>query len=126
MSRTLTVTRTPRTGEPRPCAVCSDSGLSFLELLSSVKPVLERDGIAVITGSTPDVQDASTDDTGFMLNGRPLEDLLRECDRAQFICHSSRCQAFVPAVEIVRDEQGARCIRAPEMLFRKAILLSLE
>ena len=126
MRRTLTVTWRPRTSDPPPCAVCSDSGLAFLELLSSVIPVLERDGIGVVFGKDLSGPEASTDDRGFFLNDRPLEDLLRECDRAQFICHSSRCQAFVPAVEIVRDEQGARCIRAPEMLFRKAILLSLE
>lgn len=126
MSRTLTVTWTPRACEPHPCAVCSDSALSFLELLSSVIPMLERDGIEVFFGKDLPAPDASPDDTGFFLNDRPLEDLLRECDRAQFICHSSRCQTFVPAVEIVRDERGARCIRAPEMLFRKAILMSLE
>ncbi|HOT03471.1 MAG TPA: hypothetical protein PK069_04770 [Methanolinea sp.] len=121
----LTVAWRPCTSVSTHCAVCSDSGLTFLELLSSVIPVLERDGIEGVIGSELPCRDASTHDTGFFLNDHPLEDLLRECDRAQFICHSSRCQAFVPSVEIVRDERGDRCIWAPEMLFRKAILLSL-
>lgn len=61
-----------------------------------------------------------------MLNGRSLEDLVREADRAQFLCHSSKCQPFHSSVEITRNDKGMRCLKAPEILFRKAILSSME
>lgn len=126
MIRSLIVTWTPRPGEPHPCAICSDSGLSFLELLSSVSPLLEGDGIPVTLVENLLFPGSPTEEGGFLLNGRPLEELLRESDRAQFLCHSSRCQPYTSGVDITRDEHGIRCIRAPEILFRKAILRSLE
>jgi len=126
MIRSLIVTWIPRPGEPHPCAICSDSGLSFLELLSSVRPLLEEDSIPVTLIENLLSPGFLMEEGGFLLNGRSLEELLLESDRAQFLCHSSRCQPYVSGVNITRDERGIRCIRAPEILFRKAILLSLE
>lgn len=126
MAAVLSVTWFSRPGEHHPCAVCSDTGLSFLELLTSLSPLLEKDGIRVILNREMPRPSPDPENPGFFLNGHPLEDLLRESDRAWFLCHSSGCQPYRPSVVVFRDEQGIRCIRAPELLFRKAILRSLE
>ena len=97
-----------------------------MDLLSSVRPILEHDGIPVTCEDVTLAPADSDQGIGLSLNGRSLEDLLRESDRAQFLCHSSKCQPYQSSVEVIRDQAGERCIRAPEILFRKAILLSLE
>ena len=109
-----------------PCVLCSDTGLTFPDLFSSIRPLLERDGILVSWKEIPHASSQDPGDTGFMLNGRSLEDLVREADRAQFLCHSSKCQPFHSSVEITRNDKGMRCLTAPEILFRKAILASME
>jgi len=126
MKKMLFVTWTCLPGEGRPCVRCSDTGLSFFELLSSIQPLLERDGIGVTCEEIPEPPSGIPRDGILMLNGNNLEDLVRDADRAWFVCHSSKCQPFTSSVEITRNERGERCMKAPEMLFRKAILASLE
>ncbi|MCU0632527.1 MAG: DUF2703 domain-containing protein [Methanolinea sp.] len=126
MTRALSVVWAHLPGKRPPCAICSDTGLSFLELLTSVRPLLERDDIPVTCKEKLLVSGPSEEDAGFSLNGHSLEELLRESDRSQFLCHSSKCQPYRPTVEITRDDRGVRCIKAPELLFRKAILASME
>lgn len=108
------------------CVLCSDSHLTFPDLLSAISPLLENDGIGV--RFEEQLLSPSVDQTraGIFLNGRPLEGLLHDCDRAQSLCHSSACEPFQSSVHITRDDAGHRCISAPEILFRKAILKSLE
>ncbi len=113
-------------GESARCVLCSDSHLAFDDLLSAIRPLLENDGIMVtyeeqLLGPPDDPTKA-----GIFLNGRALEKLLHECDRAQSLCHSTPCEPFFSDVHITRDDAGNRCISAPEILFRKAILASLE
>lgn len=126
MKKMLSVTWTRLPGEERPCVRCSDTGVSFSELLSSIRPLLERDGIKVTCEENTQPPSGTSRDGTFMLNGKNLEDLVREADRAGFLCHSSKCQPFTSSVEITRNERGERCVKAPEILFRKAILASLE
>lgn len=126
MKKILSVTWTRLPGEGKPCVLCSDTGVSFFELLSSIRPLLERDGIGVSCEEIPEPPFGIPRDGILMLNGKNLEDLVRDADRAWFLCHSSKCQPFNSSVEITRNERGERCMEAPEILFRKAILASLE
>lgn len=115
------VTWNPQEGMHHMCAFCSDTGLSFLDLLSSVMGIVVENGIKATIDEGMPVQDAtSVDEPGFFLNGFSLENLLRECDHAQFLCHSSACERYAPAVKISLDDSGVRCIQAPELLFPKS------
>lgn len=126
VKKILSITWSQIPGGKTPCVLCSDTGRNFPDLITSIRPLLEQDGIMVSLNDIPHTSSYDPGETGFMLNGRSLEDLVREADRAQFLCHSSKCQPFLSLVEITRNEEGMRCLKAPEILFRKAILASME
>ncbi|HUU75345.1 MAG TPA: DUF2703 domain-containing protein [Methanoregulaceae archaeon] len=110
-------------GEGEPCYRCSDTGHTFIDLLDEVIPLLESDGITV--KQTERLVQAGTRNRIY-LNGRPLEELLDEAGRAQTYCHSTKWMMLEEARRAVIGPDGVACQEAPEILFRKSILKSLE
>lgn len=113
-----------RTGEP--CIRCPDTGRTFRELVRIVRPLLEKDGIAVLLEEVLLPPGTPPERVGFFLNDRPLLDLLSLADQDEFACRSSKCQVFQGNVRISPQPDGSSCLEAPEILFRKAFLRALE
>ncbi len=111
-------------GEDECCVRCEESGRNFHELLKDLHAALLSEGIEVRLEEV--ITDPSHDpENSLLLNGVPIGDLVNEAATAQGWCSSRRCEpAKLNFTETLHN--GKKCLIAPELLLRKAILLALE
>lgn len=110
-------------GQKSPCYRCSDTGKTFFDLIDEIEPLLVSDGIEVERSET-----VVTGGEGnhIYLNGRLLDDLLDAAGRSQSYCQSTKWLQVEQSRQAVREQDGTVCQQAPEILYRKAVLRSLE
>lgn len=106
------------------CTICSDTGKTLQTLLQEIIPVLEHDGIQVRLVDT-DLPEDDSEDT-ILLNGTPLEELINKAGSGQNYCRSTKCMMIQEEYPIITETDQAIREEAPEILFRKAMLLALE
>jgi hypothetical protein len=106
------------------CIICSDTGKTLQTLLQEIVPVLERDGIRVRIVDT-DLPGADSEDT-ILLNGIPIEDLINKAGSGQNYCRSTKCMMMQEEYPHISETDQEIRKEAPEILFRKAMLLALE
>lgn len=126
MKRMLSVLWRHTAGQEQPCLSCSDTGRSFSGLLELLVPAFDDEGI--VLGFREELVPGTTGlpENTVLLNGIPITYLLSHAAQGEEYCHASRCR---PPEHIHRrfpDPSGVMCDEAPEILFRKAILLSLD
>lgn len=109
-------------GTQAPCYICSDTEKTFFELLDEVTPLLEADGISVIRSERTVPGCPNT----ICLNGKHLLDLIDLAEQGQRYCKSTKWHQAEITRQSVIGADGIMCHHAPEILYRKAILYSLE
>ena len=110
-------------GQKSPCYRSSDSGKTFFDLLDEVEPLLVSDGIEVTRSET---LVPGGEGNHIFLNGQLLEILLDEAGTSQSYCQSTKWLQVEQSRQAVRNPDGEVYQQAPEILYRKAILRSLE
>lgn len=126
MKRTLSILWLHTVDQEAPCITCSDTGRSFSELLELLIPAFEEEGIMPDFRNKLIPGDAGMPENTVLLNGIPIGPLLTYAAQGEEYCHASRCR---PPEHIHRrflDASGVMCDEAPEILFRKAILLAMD
>jgi hypothetical protein len=126
MKRTLSILWRHTGDQEAPCLTCSDTGRSFSELLELLIPAFDDEGVNLDYREELVPGDAGMPENTVILNDIPIGPLLSYAARGEEYCHASRCR---PPEHIHRrfpDVSGVMCDEAPEILFRKAILLSLD
>jgi hypothetical protein len=124
MKRTLLIEWKHVHGIPETCIRSSDSEKTLQQLIDDIRPLLERDGISVHVDRS-DLSGEHPRDV-VALNGIPLESLIATAGSGQSYCRSTKCmQVQEDYPRFVTTSQGI-CMEAPEILFRKAVLLALE
>ena len=126
MKRTLSVLWRHTADQERPCLTCSDTGRSFSELLELLIPAFDDEGIVLDYREELVPDDASLPENTVLLNGTPIGALLSYAARGEEYCHASRCRPHEHIHRRFPDISGVMCDEAPEILFRKAILLALD
>ena len=126
MKRTLLVIWRHTGDQEKPCLTCSDTGRTFSDLLELLIPAFDEEGIVLDFQEEPVPGDAELPENIVLLNGIPIGYLLSHAARGEEYCHASRCR---PPEHIHRRfpaATGVMCDEAPEILFRKAILLAMD
>jgi len=126
MKRTLSVLWRHTGDQQAPCLTCSDTGRSFSEMLELLIPAFDDEGIGLDYREELVPGDAALPENTVLLNDIPIGPLLSHAAKGEEYCHASRCR---PPEHIHRrfpDASGVMCDEAPEILFRKAILLALD
>jgi hypothetical protein len=126
MERVLEVTWRHSPGQDEPCLTCSDTKRSFSELLEDLIPAFREEGISVRFSEELMGGGGGAAESMVLLNGIPISSLLSYAAIGEEYCHASKC---MPAQNIHRHYPGPGgipCDEAPEILFRKAILLSFD
>jgi hypothetical protein len=124
MDRILEVTWRRTADQTEPCLTCSDTNASFSKLLEDLIPAFREDGISVRFNEQ--VVESGVAENLVLLNGIPISLLLSHAAQGEEYCHASKC---IPAQNIHRHYPGpggVSCDEAPEILFRKAIVLSFD
>lgn len=110
-----------RIGEA-PCPYrTGDTGRTLPDLLEELVPILEENGVAVEVTVEP-----VDEDQGVRFNGVPLADLIGEAADAQRYCTGPSRMEALGRPEIGCDAAVRYGHTAPEIIFRKAVLLALE
>ncbi len=119
------VVRYPAPGFPGGrCYRCNDSDKDFFILLDELTPLLTSDGTVVSHEPfTPAHDDGNL---SVCLNGTSLESLLEQAGQSQDYCHASRCRMNTSHRRLLVNADGSVCHEAPEIVFRKAVLIALE
>ncbi|NYT07356.1 MAG: DUF2703 domain-containing protein [Methanomicrobiales archaeon] len=126
MKRTLSVVWRHTGDQQEPCLTCSDTGRTFSDLLALLIPAFDEEGIRLEFREEAVPGEGGLPENAVLLNGIPIGYLLSHAARGEEYCHASRCR---PPEHIHRrfpDTSGVMCDEAPEILFRKAILLALD
>jgi len=126
MNRTLSVLWRHTGDQQAPCLTCSDTGRSFSELLELLIPAFDDEGIELDFRDELIPGDARIAENTVLLNGIPVSPLLSYAAQGEEYCHASRCRPPEHIHRLFPDESGVMCDEAPEILFRKAILLALD
>ena len=124
MKRTLLIEWKHAPGSKETCIRSTDTARTLLQIIDKIRPLLEQDGITVQL----DRLDLAGEDTQdiVLLNGIPLETLIAMAGSGQTYCRSTKCmQVSENYPRFVATSEGV-CMEAPEILFRKAVLLALE
>lgn len=126
MERILEVSwrHTPDQGEP--CLTCTDTKRSFAGLLEELIPAFREDGISVRFSEIRVEGTGNVPENEVLLNGIPISSLLAYAAVGEEYCHAAKC---MPAAHIHRHfpgPGGVPCDEAPEILFRKSIVLSFD
>jgi hypothetical protein len=118
------VVRYPESGlHGSPCYRSNDSGKDFFTLLDELTPLLLSDGTMVSYDRfTPE----QNENGSVCLNGAALESLMEQAEQSQDYCHASRCMMNTGTRRLVVNADGSVCHEAPEIVFRKAVLIALE
>lgn len=126
MERTLTVLWKHSGDQAEPCLFCTDTRKSFMGLLEELLPAFREEGIELVfedeTVSPGNGMKVNTVE----LNGTSIYLLLSRAAEGEEYCHASRCMPIRNMFRQLPGSDGILCGEAPEILFRKAILLALE
>jgi hypothetical protein len=126
MDRILEVTWRHTPGQSEPCLSCSDSGKTFSELLEDLIPAFQEDGISVrFKNELLEGPDRPAESL-VLLNGIPISSLLSHAAAGEEYCHASKCMPVQHIHRHYPGPGGIPCDEAPEILFRKAIVLSFD
>ena len=126
MKRTLSVLWRHTGDQEGPCLTCSDTGRPFSELLELLIPAFNDEGIELDYREELVPDDAGLPENTVLLNDIPIGPLLSYAARGEEYCHASRCRLPEHIHRRFPDASGMMCDEAPEILFRKAILLALD
>lgn len=102
----------------------SDTGKPLQQLLDEIRPLLGQDGISVevVHADLPGVFNGDQ----VRMNGIPLETLIGEAASGQARCQRSGCMQSPGIFPQFFPDGPNQIMEAPEIFFRKAILLALE
>lgn len=126
MERTLTVLWRHTGDQDEPCFSCTDTKRSFLGLLEYLRPVFCHEGITLVFTEETVSSDKVGEENYVELNGMPLSTLLSRVSDGEEYCHASKCMPSRELYRVSPGPDGIVCGEAPELFFRKAILLALE
>jgi hypothetical protein len=126
MERTLTVLWRHSGDQHEPCLFCTDTKRSFFALLDDLRPVFREEGITLAYTEEIVQPDKGMRVNTLELNGISLYLLLSRAGEGEEYCHASKCMPVRNLFRQVPEPGGIICGEAPEILFRKAILLALE
>ena len=126
MERTLTVVWKHTGDQHDPCLFCKDTKKSFLTLLEELLPVFKEEGIELTFKDEPIPSEKGIKVNTVELNGISLLLLLSHAAEGEEYCHASKCMPIRNLYRLIPGPDGILCGEAPEILFRKAILLALE
>ncbi len=126
MKRTLSVLWRHTGDQEKPCLTCSDTGRSFPGLLEDLIPAFDEEGITLDFREERLPGDTGIPENVVLLNGIPIGLLLSHAARGEEYCHASRCRPPEHIHWRFPDASGVMCDEAPEILFRKAILLAMD
>jgi|WetSurMetagenome_2_1015567.scaffolds.fasta_scaffold21109_5 hypothetical protein len=124
MKRTLLIEWKHAPGNGETCIRSTDTGKTFQQIIDEVRPLLERDGISLQVNRQ--VLPVGHPRDIILLNGILLEELIAMAGSGQSYCRSTKCmQVQEDYPHFVTTSEGI-CMEAPEILFRKSVLLALE
>jgi hypothetical protein len=124
MKRTLLIEWMHAPGNAETCIRSTDTGNTLQQIIDEIRPLLDRDGISVQLNRRVLPREHPGDIV--LLNGIPLETLIAMAGSGQTYCRSTKCmQVQEEYPRFVATNEGI-CMEAPEILFRKAVLLALE
>jgi len=126
MERTLTVIWRHTGDQHEPCFSCTDTKRSFLGLLEHLRPVFYDEGITLAFTDEIVSSEKGGEENCVELNGMPLFSLLSRVSDGEEYCHASKCMPSRNLYRVTSGPDGIVCGEAPELFFRKAILLALE
>jgi len=126
VERTLTVLWRHSGDQHEPSFFCTDTRRSFFALLEELIPVFRDEGIILAFKEETVSPDIGRRVNTVDLNGISLSLLLSRAAEGEEYCHASKCMPVRDLFHQVPGPGGIVCGEAPEILFRKAILLSLE
>ena len=126
MERTLTVLWRHSGDQHEPCLLCSDTKRSFFALLEDLLPVFRDEGITLAFTEETVSPGKGIRVNAVELNGISLSLLLSRAAEGEEYCHASKCMPVRNLFRQIPESGGIVCGEAPEILFRKAILLALE
>ena len=126
MERTLTVVWKHSGDQHEPCLFCTDTKKSFLSLLQDLLPVFREEQIEFIFKDEQIPPEIERKVNTVELNGISLFLLLSHAAEGEEYCHASKCMPIRNLYRLIPGPDGILCGEAPEILFRKAILLALE
>jgi hypothetical protein len=126
MERTLTVLWKHSGDQPKPCLICTDTGRTFMGLLEELMPVFREEGIDLSFHDELVPPGNGTKVNTVEINGFSLHLLLSIAAEGEEYCHATKCMPGENLYRLILGPDGILCGEAPEILFRKAILLALE
>jgi hypothetical protein len=126
MEKTLTVVWKHSGDQHEPCLFCTDTKKSFSTLLQELLPVFREEEIELIFIDEPLSPEKGIKLNTVELNGISLFLLLSHAAEGEEYCHASKCMPIQNLYRLIPGPDGILCGEAPEILFRKAILLALE
>jgi hypothetical protein len=126
MERTLNVVWKHSDDQHEPCLFCTDTKKSFFSLLQELLPVFREERIEFIFKDEPVPPEKGIKVNTVELNGFSLFLLLSRAAEGEEYCRASKCMPIRNMYRLTPGPGGILCGEAPEILFRKAILLALE
>jgi len=126
MERTLTVLWKHSGDQAEPCLSCTDTRKSFMGLLEELLPAFRAEGIEFTFQEETVPPGKGTKVNAIELNGTSIYLLLSQAAEGEEYCHASRCMPIRNLFRQIPGSDGILCGEAPEILFRKAILIALE
>lgn len=124
MKRHLVVDWGQLPGKPLALIRASDTGKTLQGLIDEIRPLLELEGVHVSMMHADLPQDEDHD--RILINGIPLGFLIAEAASGQARCRQSGCMPTDAIWPHYYSTPQGLVMEAPEILFRKAVLLALE
>lgn len=125
MDTILSVTWRHTPDQASPCVTCSDTGRTFRELLEELLPAFREEGISV-RFSEERIEPGGQPENLLLLNGIAISPLLSHAAQGEEYCQASKCMPPAHLHRHYPGPGGVPCDEAPEILVRKAIVLSLD
>lgn len=126
MERKLIVLWKHSGDQAEPCLSCTDTRKSFMGLLEELLPAFREEGIEFTFQEETVPPGKGIKVNTVDLNGTSLYLLLSQAAEGEEYCHASKCMPIRNLYRLIPGPDGILCGEAPEILFRKAILLALE
>jgi hypothetical protein len=125
MENILEVTWRHTPDQAGPCLTCTDTGRTFTELLEELLTAFREEGISVrFTDQV--VPPGVPPENLLLLNGIAIGPLLSHAAQGEEYCQASKCMPPAHLHRHYTGPGGIPCDEAPEILVRKAIVLSLD
>jgi hypothetical protein len=111
-------------GNIRTIIRASDTGKTLQVLIEEIRPLLLHEGTTVSVVYEELARGEDRDRV--LMNGIPLESLVAQAASGQARCRQSGCMPATVIYPRYIPTPGGLVMEAPEILFRKAVLLALE